>query len=553
MATDSAAVKRELASRILARRHLLQFIKRLDASYKDGWVHRDVCRRLERFSRDVAAGTSPRLMLLMPPRHGKSRIASQTFPAWHLGHYPEHEFIAASYNVALSMVFSRKVQATLEDPRYPFDGVKCDPNNKSVEAWGLDGHAGGYIAAGVGGGITGKGAHVLVIDDPIKNAEEADSATNRETLWDWYTSTAYTRLAPGGGILVIQTCWHDDDLAGRLQQVMQAADPDDPDVDRFEIVKYPAVAEDDEWMDKVTEEIVRIASDRSFVREDEGDDVRIAVLRGEAVHRANQQNVSLATHDLLRVKGEPLHAARYDLPKLARIRKTLPNRFWSALYQQNPVPDDGVFFVREQFRRAKLPQKLACNVFIAFDFAITEKQHNDYTVGSVGLQDEDDILHVADVMRFRTNDASFMVNAIITLIRRWRTPNLRLGFENGQIFLAIETLLKREMRKHGLHVPYETLQPVTDKKVRASPLQGRMQQSRLSFAEGVEWFPVVQSEMLRFPSGVHDDIVDSLAWLARLAAKFEPPRKFVPKSEKSWKDKLPKEHRRASGRSHMTA
>jgi hypothetical protein len=101
---------------------------------------------------------------------------------------------------------------------------------------------GGFIAAGVGGGITGKGAHMLSIDDPIKNHEEADSLLVREGLWDWYGSTAYTRLAPGGGVLVIQTCWHDDDLAGRLQQAMQAG-KDDPDVDQFEIIKYPAVAE----------------------------------------------------------------------------------------------------------------------------------------------------------------------------------------------------------------------------------------------------------------------------------------------------------------------
>lgn len=547
---EGLALKQELASRVLSRRRLLHFIQRLDPTYMAGWVHKDICRRLERFSEDVAKGLSPRLMLLMPPRHGKSRIASQSFPAWHLGRYPNHEFIAASYNVGLSMGFSRKVQAILSHPKYPFD-AKLDPGNQSAETWGIDGATGGYVAAGVGGGITGKGAHILVIDDPIKNAEEADSLTTREALWDWYTSTAYTRLAPGGGVLVIQTCWHDDDLAGRLQQVM-AANKDDQDVDVFEIIKYPAIAEADEWIDNTSEEIVRVESDVVGSRDEMNDPVRLAVHRATAEIRAIKQNVSKVTHTLLRIKGEPLHAERYDLGKLARIKKTLPNRFWSALYQQNPVPDDGSFFMRDQFKRSRKPEKNACNVFITFDFAITEKQHNDYTVGAVGYQDEDDMLHVVEVRRIKSGDAFVIVDMIIGLIRTHYKPGMRLGFEHGQIFLALEALLKKRMRETKLFVPYETLTPVTDKKVRASPLQGRMQQGRVSYAEGCEWFNAVMNEMLRFPNGVHDDTVDAQAWLARLVANYEAPRRPTPKQEKSWKDKLPREQK-SPGRSHMTA
>jgi len=532
-----------MASRLLARRRLLHFIQRLDPTYMAGWVHKDICKRLERFSDEVTKGLSPRLMLLMPPRHGKSRIASVAFPAWHLGRNPDHEFISSSYNVGLAMSFSRKCQAILEDPRYPFENTSLDPNNKSAETWGLHGRNGAYVAAGVGGGITGKGAHILSIDDPIKNHEEADSAIVREALWDWYGSTAYTRLAPGGGVLVIQTCWHDDDLAGRLQQVM-AANPDDPDTDQFEIVRYPAIAEQDEWEDNFTEEIIRVDSKTVATRADIAEPTRLIVMRTEAV--PPRPNCTL-----LRIKGEPLHAERYDLAKLSRIMKTLSNRFWSALYQQNSVPDDGAFFMRENFKRATLPSKEACNVYMTFDFAITEKQHNDYTVGAVGLQDQDDMLHVADMVRFKSGDSFFIVEAIISLIKKWRTSNLRLGFENGQIFLALQAQLVRRMREEKLYVPYETLQPVTDKKVRAAPLQGRMQQGRVCYAEGAEWFPVMQAEMLRFPSGVHDDMVDAQAWMARLVSQYESPRKPTEQKLKSWKDNLPRDGKR--GISHMAA
>ncbi len=516
-------VKKELASRILSRRRLLPFIQRLNPKYLAGWVHEDICRRLERFSDDVEKGLSPRLMLLMPPRHGKSEIASKMFPAWHMGRHPDHELIACSYNISLAMGFSKKIKGILDDPSYQtvFD-TRLDPDNRSTEEWGIHNNTGGYVAAGVGGGITGKGAHILIIDDPIKNAEEADSAQVRESIWDWYGSTAYTRLAPGAGVLVIQTWWHDDDLAGRLQQAMQAAAADDDDVDRFEIIKYPAIAEADEYLDTATDMIVRL-------------DPKETPQQG--LHK-------------LRAKGDCLHEARYDTKKLRRIKSTIAPRFWSALYQQNPVPDDGAFFTKDQFRRAPLPPRRECYVQIAWDFAISEKTQNDYTVGTVGLLDYDDVLHVAEVVRFKSGDAGFIVDAIMKLAQRWYHPSLILGFEDGQIYRSIASLLAKEMKRLSFYPRVEVLKPMTDKKARASPLQGRMQQGRVSFAVGADWYDTVRNEMLRFPAGVHDDCVDSMAWMAQLAIGRQPPQRPKDKKQKSWKDKL---KGGAGSLSHMAA
>lgn len=522
---QEVAAKREMASRVLSRRRLLPFIQRLNPKYLAGWVHEDICKRLERFSDDVEKGLSPRLMLLMPPRHGKSEIASKMFPAWHMGRHPDHEVIACSYNISLAMGFSKKIKALIDDPAYQtvFE-TRLDPDNRSTEEWGVHGNSGGYVAAGVGGGITGKGAHVLIIDDPIKNAEEADSAQIRETIWDWYGSTAYTRLAPGAGVLVIQTWWHDDDLAGRLQQAM-AANPDDEDVDRFEIIKYPAQAEYDEYIDPETDNIVRLSPDDKLTEEHAG-------LRK------------------LRSKGDCLHEARYDAKKLRRIKATIAPRFWSALYQQNPVPDDGAFFTRDQFKRAPLPPKNECYVQIAWDFAISEKTQNDYTVGTVGLIDYDDMIHVAEVVRFKSGDAGFIVDAIMNLAQRWHNPSLVLGFEDGQIYRSIASLLAKEMKKRSFYPRIEVLKPMTDKKARASPLQGRMQQGRVSFSSAGDWYDTVRNEMLRFPAGVHDDCVDSLAWMAQLAIGRQPPQRPRKKGFKSWKDQL---HGGAQGASHMAA
>lgn len=525
-----AAAQAELAARILAKRRLIPFTQRINPRYDAGWVHHDIARRLERFSREVAEGKSPRLMILMPPRHGKSELASRMFPAWHLGHYPDHEIIACSYNVSLAMSFSRKVKEVFNDPAYQsVFQTRLHPDFQANEEWGILGTRGGYVAAGVGGGITGKGAHVLLIDDPIKNAEEADSAETREKLWDWYGSTAYTRLAPGGGVLVIQTWWHDDDLAGKLQQAMV----NDDEADQFEIVKYPAIAEADEWLDPATEEIVRIAHSEA---------VPANLLHEElpAYARAAKMGVDVSSRALkfLRARGGALHPQRYDERKLHSIKKTIPNRFWAALYQQNPVPDDGAYFTKEQFRQAPLPALRRANVYVAFDFAISEKKQNDYTVGVVGLQDENDVLHVAEIVRFKSGDGMFIVESILNLCQKWYSPNLILGFEDGQIFRAIETLLKKRMRERRFYPSTQLLKPITDKMARARPLQGRMQQGMVSFAEAAQWYDTARAEMLRFPAGVHDDQVDALAWMATMAVGREAPRQQQAKAPKSWKDKL---------------
>lgn len=527
-AEKKEAARRELAERVLAKRKFMPFVKRMNPRYKAGWVHADIAERLERFSEAVARGESPRLMILMPPRHGKSELASRMFPAWHLGNYPEHEFIATSYSLPLALTFSRKVQETLDDPAYQsvFE-TRLHPNSRAAEAWNLAGQPGGYMAAGIGGGITGRGAHVLVIDDPIKNAEEADSPEHREKIWEWYLSTAYSRLAPGGGVLVIQTWWHDDDLAGKLQQLMTEARKEaedegteiDPDVDMFEIVKYPAIATDDEYLDEETHEIV---------------------------------NICPARGRLLRRRGEALHPQRYDLRKLNRIRRQnrkydgTDGRWWSALYQQNPVPDDGDFFTKEMFRVGPPPHISRCYVYQAWDFAISSKKTNDWTVGVTGYVDEDDVLWVVEIVRFKTNDTFKIVTEILDMAERHNHPSTTLGFEDGQIWKTMRAVLEKEMatrakRKNTRYWPTQELKPLTDKAVRARPLQGRMNAGKVMFARNTPWYDAARAELLRFPAGVHDDQVDALAWLAQLVHTRGAPQKNQQGGKpprKSWRTRL---------------
>lgn len=520
---------KELARRELVKKRLCHFAEYYIPRYTPGWVHKDICERLEKFSQDVVEQKSPRLMLLVPPRHGKSALASICFPAWHLGHNPTHEVINVGYSVDLPMKFSRQVRDIVEDQTYraTFTGMRMNPDSRSIEDW-VTLKGGGYKIAGVGGGITGKGAHVLIIDDPLKNQEEADNGDTREKLDEWYQSTAYTRLAPGGGVLFIETWWHDDDLAGRLQRRMAA----DPMADQFEIIKYPALAEKFEY---------RVRDTREIIRSD--------------VHIPETQRPQL---ELLRAPGEALHPDRYTAEYLRKVRANLQTRIWSALYQQNPVPEEGAFFKAEYIRpmpTQEMPR--GTRYYIGWDFAIGEKAHNDYTVGAVVAHCPNDTIWLVDVRRFR-GDAHEVMSNIISLAQKWMgkpDSSLMVGFEDGQIWRSIEPSLLVSMREKKVFPSYSVLKPLTDKMARAAPLQARMQHGRFFILEDQSWFQDVKHEMLRFPAGTHDDIVDAVAWATRMAvdtpmAKQDRGLYRV----KSWKEKLDKLMRvQGSGGGHMSA
>lgn len=359
-------------------------------------------------------------------------------------------------------------------------------------------------------GVLAHNCHILIIDDPIKNQEEADSILVRDKLTNWFESTAYTRLAPGGGVLLIQTAWSDDDLAGRLKQFMST----DPAADQYEIIKYPALSEHWEYRDERTNEILRL----------------------DAEIENPAPNITL-----LRPKDTCLHEDRYPTDALKRIRANLQPRIWSALYQQNPVPDEGMYFKKEYFRYQKaLPSPNGLRIYTAWDFAIGEKQQNDWTVGATVLQDETDTIYVLEIFRMK-GDSFQIVEAMLDVALRWGsipTTGYLVGAEDGQIWRAIEPLLKKRMGERRQYPPYEVMRPMTDKLARARPLQGRMQQGRVVFPEGASWLPQAEQELLRFPAGVHDDVVDALAWAAQLCMGKEPPRLAVPPPLPSWRDKL---------------
>jgi predicted phage terminase large subunit-like protein len=521
---DAAKVspQKELAIRTLSRRRLLPFVKRFRPKYDAGWVHEDICRRLERFVKDVEEGKEPRLLLMCPPRSGKSEIASRHFPPWVLGQHPDWEIIAASHTTSLSMSFSRYIRDLLRDPAYQavFPKAILDPSSQSVENWNLTA-GGGYLAAGVGSAITGRGAHILLLDDLVKDIEAADSAGQRDSTWEWYVSTAHSRLAPGGGVLGVMTWWQEDDWAGRIQQVMAGGEGDE-----FEIVRYPAINE-------VGDEYIL------------ADDSIVEIPPGAPVPEDAR---------MTRPHNSALHPARYSLEAMLRKKSNYIasglKRMWDALYQQNPTPDEGIYFSKDMFRYyVHNPDVTNRFVYQTWDFAITTGEQNDWTVGTTLLQDEYDNLYVLDVLRFRSDDSIEIVETILDYSEQWKAG--LLGFEDGQIWKTMSAQFKKRCEERRIYPTYELLVPLTDKLVRANPLKGRMQLGKVYFPKNASWFSTLQKEMLRFPAGKHDDQVDSLAWNIRLTLSKSAPKLPEHKKLPSWRDKL--NGMMKTGGSHMSA
>lgn len=453
-----------------------------------------------------------------------SELGSRHFPPWVLGQHPDWEIIAASHTSSLTLSFSRYIRDLVRDPSYQalFPDMRLDPTSQSVENWNtLSG--GGYMAAGVGTGITGRGAHILLLDDLVKDIEAADSPTIRENTWEWYGSTAYTRLAPGGGVLGIMTWWAEDDWAGKIQQVMASGDGD-----VFEVIKYPAI-------------------------NDEGDEYLLPDDR--IVQYAPESPVPEGAR-LTRPQGTAIHPARYDTEAMLRIKRNLvasgQKRVWQALYQQNPTPDDGIYFSKDMVHYyVHAPQKRSMFVYQAWDFAITEAAQNDYTVCCTIGQDEFDNLYVLHVLRFRSDDGNAIVEHMIDQSINWGAD--LLGFEDGQIWKTLKAQYEKRCLERQHYTTFEVLQPLTDKLVRANPLKGRMQLHKVFIKKDERWTEPFVRELMTFPAGKHDDQVDAAAWCVRLTLTRSAPKPKPPPKTESWRDRLGQYTEGAGDATHMAA
>lgn len=444
---------------------VLDFTLQTKPDYKINWHHRVLCDYLDRF----VTGEIKRLMVFMPPRHGKSELVSRRLPAYILGKYPEASIIATSYSADLASRMNRDVQRIIDEPSYrkSFPDTALFGSNVRTVARGsylrnsdifeVVGHKGVYRSAGVGGGITGMGYNYGIIDDPIKNSKDANSPTYRNSVWEWYTSTFYTRQEDNAGILITLTRWHIDDLAGRLLRAMQT---NDEFADQWTIVNFPALA-------------------TPSLNEDDPREI-----------------------------DEALWPGKYDYHTLRKFQSTLTSREWEALYQQNPIPAEGGLFKTIWFE----PWIDRCPEIVHevryWDLAMSAKTTADYTVGVKISECVDGHWYVTDVVRKRVEWGD-LTNFIAKVILNDGNSVMQGIEKKGYMSRAIQELNQdgrlRDYSIFGYDVD-------TDKYTRALPFAAKCG-AKLIHLLNRHWTQSYVEELCTFTGDgdMHDDQVDASA------------------------------------------
>ena len=420
-----------------------------------------ICETLE----SVERGEIDRVIFTMPPRHGKSMSVTESFPSWFLGRHPDSRVIEVSYGDSLAKRFGRANRRKLEEFGGELFGVGIAQDNASVTNWGIQGHAGGMLSAGIGSGITGEGADLILIDDPVKNRQDAESAVKREHIWDEWQSSILTRLHPGGSVIVIMTRWHEDDLVGRIMR---------GETGDWRLINLPCEAEDDD--------------------------------------------------PLGRSPGAPLWPERFGESWLKKKKLAVGERVWDSLYQGHPHPSEGGLFKSKFFQQFSvsndglvylLPKDdglrpvLAkdCRIFQTCDVAGSLKTSADYfALGTFALTPEGDLL-VLDMLRTRVEGPD---QPALLLKQFYQWQPVMIGLESKNMGLTTYQALTRA----GL--PIVELKPDGDKYSRALPAAARYGSGNVYHKASSSWLNELEKELLSFPNGAHDDQVDVISYAVEM-------------------------------------
>lgn len=454
----------------LCRHSLIGYAIASWEGYTPARHHRLIADALQR----VEKGLCKRLMIFMPPRHGKSMMASEFFPAWYMGLHPDHQLIHTTYGQELADGFGRKIRNQIKDPLFGavFPGIGLSGDSSAaarfhINETGSSAQDGVYHAMGIGGSATGRGANLLLIDDPVKDREEAESELQRNKVKDWYRSVAYTRLMPNGAIVVIQTRWHEDDLSGWLLNEHQH--------EGWEVLSLPAIDDD----------------------------------------------------------GKALWPESYPLDRLEAIRETVGPRDWEALYQQRPRAAGGAEFKRHWIQHyTNKPSTHEMTAMILVDPASGKRATNDYTsMWVVGLG-QDQNYYILDMVRDRMN-LTERSECLFRLHRKWKPIEVR--YEKYGMMADIE-YVRQEMDRKSYRFVIREVGGATAKVDRVRRLIPLFEMNRvwmpqeLSYTdlEGKEHDLVhefIEQEYLSFPVGRHDDMIDALARVAEPSLDTPWPRK----------------------------
>ena len=383
---------------------------------------------------------------------------TKKFPAWIIGNNPDYEIIIASYSMDLARDFGKIARDTYREHSKNGTGIFnniIDRDKSAGDNWGISEHRGAVVSTGVGGSATGKGAHIAIIDDPFKNREDANSKLQRDKVWAWYQSTIRTRLAPGGGIIIIQTRWHEDDLVGRISKEMESGTGE-----VFESIVLPAIAEENDILGR---------------------------------------NV-----------GEALWEERYGLKELKNIKKAIGSREFAALYQQRPQIEDGGLFKRQYFKYFYIDNDFIktsdknvnakdCFYFQTIDTAMSTRKNSDYTAIATFMCDREWNLYLVDLMLERL-EVPDQWNVIKEFRNRYKLRFQAIESKSSGIGII------QQANREGM--PLKELKADTDKMTRALNISVMFENGKVYFNKNLDKLFELEEELLKFPNALHDDAVD---------------------------------------------
>jgi len=455
-----SASLRDLAEELVRRKALKDFktfVKTFPPAkpYKWGRHTNVMCEELQRATEVVEAGGRAYIIITIPPRHGKSDVCSRRWPLWHRLRNPDHDAIDASYgfDIASEMSFDARALAERVCPLY---GLRVAEGRSALQSWRFAEHAGAFHAVGIGGAITGKGAHILVIDDYFKNREEAESELVRDKRWHSLQSDLLTRLAPAHAVVIVANRWHEDDIVGRILRVNDpGSDVYDELFPKFKIITFPAWTQERGW----------------------------------------------------------LFPERFSESWYIAQRSFMGSYAWESQAQQEPKPRQG------NLLRADLVTFLAPEEFLSrtqglrfnrgWDLARTEKERTkdepDYTAGTLAhYAKKSDSLFIKDVVRLQASTLNR--DERIRRVAKTDTKGTRVRVETGpdsrDACLYVQRLLRGIASVIGVI-------PLGDRVVRATPLEPIFEGGR-AYAMKAPWNDDWKNELLSFPGGRKDDQVASL-------------------------------------------
>ncbi len=414
-----------------------------------------------------------RLMINMPPRHGKSLLTSQYLPAWWLGTFPDQQVILSTYSDAFAALWGGRVRDIIEEWGPPIWGIQVDNSTHAKNEWKLEDHAGGMVTAGIGGSLTGRGFDLGIVDDPIRNAEIANSPTYQEKMIEWWDSTFATRGEPDNVIVLTMTRWNESDVAGKLLERMADGG------EKWTVLRLPALAEEND--------------------------------------------------PLGRPVGKALWPVRWPTKVLEEKRRNMLPSFWAAMYQQRPAPQEGGRFKKQWFLHyrsiangtvyelhprdgnTKLVPVAKCRRFATMDLATSLKQEADYTVIAVWDLTPAYELILVDVIRDHVEGPDHL-NLVWQAHKRYRFTFIAIEQTAFQLSAV------QAARRKGL--PVRGFKADTDKANRALSISARYQSGDVYHPMWAVWLPIWETELLTFPNAAHDDCVDTASMAGILVAQM---------------------------------